>query len=301
MAARAGDWIPVSVNLATREEVLLLASRLKRSRAEVIGWLIITWSWFSVETTDGRTRLDVATLAQALAVPESFLRALPEVGWFRIDTSGCAIVNWDRWLSDSAKRRAVERHKKAAQRKSPGSSQTKVQQPVRENAGGSGRPMRQGCPAFVHKTEGHLSPSCPDFVPKIEGQNRDQKEKEKEKKNKSPPEWISTHTLLALEPGLGQGRAKRACAALNRWFSYLDQRGRPPVDPQERAAALLRMFPRVETLEGVINYAVANEYVSLRTSMAERLSQDSSPEESPVVKALEALTKRGKEASHDSR
>ena len=113
MDARASDWIPVSVSLATREEVLLLASRLKRSRAEVIGWLIITWSWFSVETTDGRTRLDVAMLASSLGVPERFLKELASVGWLRIGEDGCEVVDWDKWLSMSSKRRVVERTRKA--------------------------------------------------------------------------------------------------------------------------------------------------------------------------------------------
>lgn len=110
------DWIPVSIDLASREEVLLLASTLRRSPAEIVGLLVITWSWFSRETLDGVTRLDVEALARGIGVPASFLQAAAAVGWLSVTEHGCAVPKFDRWLSQTAKRRALERLRQAKSR-----------------------------------------------------------------------------------------------------------------------------------------------------------------------------------------
>jgi hypothetical protein len=110
------DWIPVSIDLASREEVLLLASTLRRSPAEIVGLLVITWSWFSRETLDGVTRLDVDALARGIGVPASFLQAAAAVGWLSVTEHGCAVPKFDRWLSPTAKRRTLERLRQANHR-----------------------------------------------------------------------------------------------------------------------------------------------------------------------------------------
>lgn len=101
----AGDWIPIDLDLPTKREVIVSAARMRRSRHEIVGWLVSLWTWFSRETRDGIAEIDVGMLARTLDVPEAFLDCLVDIGWLRIAGPKISVVNWDRWLSCSAKAR----------------------------------------------------------------------------------------------------------------------------------------------------------------------------------------------------
>ena len=99
------DWIIVGYGLAERREVGIMASQLRRSRFEVVGYLVTLWGWFSRETPDGHVQIDVATLADVLGVPRRFLDCLLSVGWLSQNNDVLSIPHWDKWLSPSAKAR----------------------------------------------------------------------------------------------------------------------------------------------------------------------------------------------------
>lgn len=102
----AGDWIPVTIDLVRRREVAVVAEQTGLSRHEVVGMLVEFWGWASGETEDGvLCHVSVATLSRTLSHKESYYRALCAVGWIREEGTSLVIVNWDRWLSNSAKAR----------------------------------------------------------------------------------------------------------------------------------------------------------------------------------------------------
>ena len=104
----AGDWIPITTDLVRRREVALIAQQLKRSPQEVAGFLLEFWGWASGETEDGVIRgYSVATACATLGHPAAFYDMLlsENVGWLRKENGSLVIVNWDRWLSNSAKAR----------------------------------------------------------------------------------------------------------------------------------------------------------------------------------------------------
>lgn len=113
----AGDWIPITTDLATRREVVLIAQSTGMCRHEVVGRLAAFWGWASHETEDGLLRgMTVASLVATNVIqtchgvapnePQAcFYRALIDVGWLAEDPRGLVVSNWDRWLSNSAKAR----------------------------------------------------------------------------------------------------------------------------------------------------------------------------------------------------
>ena len=266
----AGDWIPIDVSLPGKPEVARLSAMLGKPIDEVLGMLIRFWVWCQAHTADGHlSGMDTAMVSAVSHVPERFLIALQKVGWFEATESGCFVPNFERWLSRGAKRRLQDRRRK---------SESKKAEEVAERSASFPQKFRKSS-AF-------------------EAEKKRTTEEERREQNKSPPEWITLHTLQALVPSLAGADAERACAALNEWFTHLANYGKPPIDPKERAVAILRMFPQVEKLEEVINYAKANEYVSLRSDMASKV-ENAAPADNPVQRALDALVARGrrKEAS----
>jgi hypothetical protein len=102
----AGDWLPITTDITTRREVLVLSSETGLTRHAVVGWLVEFWGWASAETADGRLRnVSVATLVALFGLQEVFFRCLCTQGWMSEDGNDLIIHNWDRWLSNGAKTR----------------------------------------------------------------------------------------------------------------------------------------------------------------------------------------------------
>jgi hypothetical protein len=102
----AGDWIPITVDLTRRREVLIVAAKCGMTPREVVGGLIEFWGWVSMETADGRLRnVFVATLVAQFGLPECYWRALEYEGWLEESVEGIIVPNFERWLSNGAKAR----------------------------------------------------------------------------------------------------------------------------------------------------------------------------------------------------
>ena len=120
----AGDWIKMREDLHEDPAVLRIASKLGNSRPEhVVGYLLRFWSWISRNTVDGVVEgVRLEDIEAVLNLP-NFCRLLCEVGWLEFIESpaGCRLIvpNFERHLSNSAKRRATETRKKQAQRACP--------------------------------------------------------------------------------------------------------------------------------------------------------------------------------------
>lgn len=111
----AGDWIPMRLDLDEDPTVLEVASKLDLSVWEVVGRCWRVWAWASrhcnADVTVGVTLLyiDMAT-----HVGLAFLQCLANAdagSWIDvIEVDGKPALrfpNWDRWLSKTAKQRAV--------------------------------------------------------------------------------------------------------------------------------------------------------------------------------------------------
>lgn len=150
----AEDWIPISVALPSKPEVVQIATLTKRSPDEVVGVLIRFWSWAQQHSSDGTfPGMTKAMAAAACHISEKFLNALELVGWLTSTECGISIPNFDRWLGRGAKSRFLERQKKRMQRA--------------HNKGLPSREVSDQC------TVPHLSRVCPEFVPNLSREDRD--------------------------------------------------------------------------------------------------------------------------------
>lgn len=99
------DVLLIHYDLANRREVAIIASQMRRSRFEIVGYLVAIWGWFTREAPSGYVQIDVATLADLLGIPKRFLDCLLSVGWLIEENNTLAVPNWDRYLSEDAKAR----------------------------------------------------------------------------------------------------------------------------------------------------------------------------------------------------
>lgn len=153
----AGDWIPIDTTLPDKPEVARVAKALGKSRDEIVGMLVRFWIWAQAHTADGRLPgMTTEMLAEVVHVPHRLFGELQKVGWLLEAEGGLVIPNFERWLSQGAKRRLREREKKRWQRS---------------------------------KAVSNLSRFCPQFVPITSGQKRDYsiEEIEEREENLKPP------------------------------------------------------------------------------------------------------------------
>lgn len=103
----AGDWIKVRMDLHRDPAVFELSRLLERSSNEVVGALVLFWSWCSEQTTDGNVSVTQLKPLDTLVSIEGWCDALKQVGWLEHDGRTLTIPHFDRHLSKPAKRRGL--------------------------------------------------------------------------------------------------------------------------------------------------------------------------------------------------
>ena len=132
----AGDWIPITLDLSRKREVLLISAKTGLSRYEVMGRLIEFWAWISSESADGTIPgISPDILVAAGPFDAQFIAALEEVGWVAWNKTGLRIPNFDRWLSRSAKARLLKNQRQADWRSKQSSNIAHKPQSLRPNNG----------------------------------------------------------------------------------------------------------------------------------------------------------------------
>jgi hypothetical protein len=112
-----GHWIPWTVGLTRKLEVMHLSRLLRRSRWEVASRLMQVWEWADGETVNGSLPgLGPADIDIAAGMA-GFGAAMESVGWLLVDSIGVVFPNWDRWNTESAKKRLMKSRKQARWRR----------------------------------------------------------------------------------------------------------------------------------------------------------------------------------------
>lgn len=117
----AGDWLPIRFDLHEDPSVLALAEDLNISEDEVVGKLVRLWRWASSQSTDGRLQnVRIMSAERALNLQNFIQSVMKNTPWLRYETdelnSLLIFEKWERWLSKSAKRRALENRRKREKR-----------------------------------------------------------------------------------------------------------------------------------------------------------------------------------------
>lgn len=103
----AGDWIKMRIDLRDDPAVFCMADKLKTDRDRVVGLLHHFWCWCSSQIENACAFCAHSVHVDELVGVAGFAQALEEVGWLEDTDDGIVIPKWDRHLSESAKRRAV--------------------------------------------------------------------------------------------------------------------------------------------------------------------------------------------------
>lgn len=102
----AAGWIPIFEDTPTKREIIAIASKTGRSRAEVLGLMISFWLWFQRESSGGAlVDVHVDALVPHLGADCAFWSSVCDVGWIVDGNEGLSIPNADEWLSKGAKAR----------------------------------------------------------------------------------------------------------------------------------------------------------------------------------------------------
>lgn len=118
----AGDWIKMRIDLMEDPAVMQMADELGIREEAVVGYCHALWSWVSRQChADTVTGVTLASLGRRINLP-GFPELMCDVGWLEYDESGdrpaIRIPNWDRHLSQSAKKRANDANRQSKRRKS---------------------------------------------------------------------------------------------------------------------------------------------------------------------------------------
>lgn len=108
----AGDWIKMRTDLSTSPKVVRMASALRADRLRVIGGLHAVWSLFDVHSVDGTLDgYSLDTLDEMISFA-GFGAAMCSVQWLEQGADCLVTPRFDEHNGQSAKRRAMEAHRK---------------------------------------------------------------------------------------------------------------------------------------------------------------------------------------------
>lgn len=112
----AGDWIKVEKETARKPEVLRVADILGIHPDHAFGLCVRFWFWCDDQLVDGHAPRVTNSTLNAIVGHAGFAEAMAEVGWLNGKELTLVVPNFDRHLSQSAKKRALTTERKRTQR-----------------------------------------------------------------------------------------------------------------------------------------------------------------------------------------
>ena len=109
----AGDWIKIEKDLPVKGKVLQIADTLGVSRFEVVGLLVVFWSWVDSQmSAECPQTYGHLSAIDGIVGRTGFGQALIDVGWLRVKGRMIEIPGYDEHLEMSAKKRAEDAKRK---------------------------------------------------------------------------------------------------------------------------------------------------------------------------------------------
>lgn len=112
----AGDWIQMRHDLAEDPAVIQIAAGCKLDVDCVVGKLHRFWSWADNQTTNGRAKGITGEVVDTLVGHQGFSEILQKVGWLTVTPEGIRVPKFNRYMSQSAKQRALTARRVAKHR-----------------------------------------------------------------------------------------------------------------------------------------------------------------------------------------
>lgn len=114
----AGDWIKVEKSTCYKPEILRIAGDLGVHPDHAFGLCIRFWSWCDDQLENGDIACVTEDMLDALFGRTGFAKSLIKVDWLRVRSGSLEVPNFDRHLSESAKKRSVSRESSKKHRSS---------------------------------------------------------------------------------------------------------------------------------------------------------------------------------------
>ena len=116
----AGDWIKAEKATRHKPEVLRISELLEIHPAHAFGLCMTFWFWCDDQLETCHAKNVTSVTLDHVVGHVGFATALLEVGWLLVRNGSLVIPNFDRHLSDSAKKRALSGERKRKQREKEG-------------------------------------------------------------------------------------------------------------------------------------------------------------------------------------
>ncbi|AMV30864.1 hypothetical protein VN12_19765 [Pirellula sp. SH-Sr6A] len=111
------QWVKVEKVTARKPEVLRIASKLNLHLDHAFGLCVRFWIWCDDNLETGSAIGVTPVALDALLNCDGFAQTLIEVGWLRVRNGSLEVPNYDRHLSENAKKRAHSQERMQVYRK----------------------------------------------------------------------------------------------------------------------------------------------------------------------------------------
>jgi hypothetical protein len=112
----AGDWIKIELTLSDKPEVIRMATELRLDPDAVVGKLVRLWIWADQHSVTGSDMTITEAWLNKKVDCRNFAKAMRVAGWLTGEDGALTFPNFERHNGKTAKTRAMENRKKAAQR-----------------------------------------------------------------------------------------------------------------------------------------------------------------------------------------
>lgn len=103
----AGDWMKIEKDTPDKPEILALARILSCSPDEAFGKCFRFWRWADSQLSNGNAPGVSEIEVDALVGRHGFADGLIKVGWLQVRNGSLVVPNFDRHMSESAKKRGL--------------------------------------------------------------------------------------------------------------------------------------------------------------------------------------------------
>lgn len=112
----AGDWIKIRTDLHDDPDVIKMSDICRTKEAEIVGCLVIFFSWANRHTTDGTDLPLTSARIDRLVGLDGFAEGMRRIGWLSGRDGSLQIANYERHNGNGAKARALESEAKQLRR-----------------------------------------------------------------------------------------------------------------------------------------------------------------------------------------
>jgi hypothetical protein len=142
----ADSWIKVENSTLDKIEVAKLSTAMGMDPYAVVGRLIRIWSYFDIQSHEGRIDGIDATFLDRMVQHPGFCQQLAAVGWMNIDDDGITLPNFDRHNGGGAKSRAQGANRQSKSRHNKKERKTLPTERDKSNAPRNGEALRGALP-----------------------------------------------------------------------------------------------------------------------------------------------------------